>query len=196
MKPITLIQSADVVRNNINSMLHALIEIDNKDNRGKETLNAFDAWRIQTSELLNELFTDESIRTGFLKDTKVLTNKFSESENAIKLAIAIERTKHYLERLNKEVLLITYEKRDESIDKSVALFIIRKLLKNFYKHIEAMYQADVHGKGSTLDSTRGDYYSLLRWDSRTIFPLRVDETAYDYWYDRRCHVRDCDIPTL
>jgi len=190
MKSNALIQSADVVSKNINSMRQALMEIDQKDHQDKETLQAFNAWRIQTSKLLSELFTDGSIRTEFLNDTKILANKFSQAENTIKLDDAMERAKHFLERLNSDVSLTQYEKRDDDIDKPVALLIIRRLLKNFYKHIEAMYQAEVHGRGTLKKielekiKIRNEYdvqrmlYALIR----PIFPLARLEAVDDAEY--------------
>jgi len=65
------------------------------------------------------------------------------------------------------------------IDKTTASTIIRKILRNFHKHIEAMYQDEVHGNGTIkkedLDKIKiGNEYDVQRILYSLIKPIFPD----------------------
>lgn len=140
-----------------------------------------------------ENFYDQSISRDFLIETKVLPNKFSDTENVKKIDEALYKGKSYLRNLNTDIQLDKYLPRvnHDSIEKTTAVAIIRKILRNFYKHIKAMYQDEVHGNGKIkkedLDKIKigNEYdvqrilYSLIR----PIFPNARLEVADDAGYN-------------
>ncbi len=80
-----------------------------------------------------EIFYDQSISRDFLIETKVLPNKFSDTENVKKIDEALYKGKSYLRNLNTDIQLDKYLPRvnHDSIEKTTAVAIIRKILRNF-----------------------------------------------------------------
>lgn len=148
MNNATLLKATDLVIKEIHYKIEELEKIINLDDRKKQTLLEFDTWRFSVSKLLDGVFSERSISKEFLNETKVLLNKFSDVENVKKINDALNKAKNYLERLNDDIESGKYVKgNNDSVDKTTALTIIRKILRNFHKHIEAMYQDEVHRNG-------------------------------------------------
>ena len=191
MNNVTLLKEANVAIEEINYKIDDLENIVNQDYRKKQTLIEFDTWRFAVGRLLDEVFSEKTVSKEFLKETKVLLNKFSDAENANKIDIALDKAKSYLKRLNDDIVSGIYVKNNDSIDKTAALTIIRKILRNFHKHIEAMYQDEVHGNGNIkkvdLDKIRiGNEYDVQRILYSLIRPIfpearleAVDDAGYN-----------------
>lgn len=192
MNNATLLKATDLVIKEIHYKIEELEKIINLDDRKKQTLLEFDTWRFSVSKLLDRVFSERSISKEFLNETKVLLNKFSDVENVKKINDALNKAKNYLERLNDDIESGKYVKgNNDSVDKTTALTIIRKILRNFHKHIEAMYQDEVHRNGkikmADLDRIRigNEYdvqrilYSLIR----PIFPEARLEVVDDAGYN-------------
>ena len=162
--------------------------------QNKEALNEFENWRHDVRRTLDGIFSVQSVSKDFLIETKVLLNKFSDAENVNIIGDALYKGKSYLEDLNANIESGKYSpliNNNDSIEKTTALTIIRKILRNFYKHIESMYQDEVHGKGKIkkedLDKIKigNEYdvqrilYSLIR----PVFPEARLEVSDDAGYN-------------
>lgn len=163
-------------------------------NQQKNPYNAFDNWRSAVSRILEETFSTKSTSTDFLTETNVFINKFSEAESAKNLKVALDNGKSYLHRLNNDIQSGKYvpeENKDKSIGTPTALIIIRRIMRNFHKHIEAMYQSEVHGNGKIakvdLDKIKiGNEYDVQRILYSLIRPVfpearleAVDDAGYN-----------------
>jgi len=136
----------------------------------EKVMPTFEKWRIDVKRTLDGIFLEPSKSKGFLIETKVLLNKFSNADNATKIGEALGKGKRFLNDVTLEVTSGIYsfeEKKIDSIDKSTAVIIIRRILMNFYKHISSMYQDEVHGNGKIkkedLDKIKvGNEYDVQR----------------------------------
>jgi hypothetical protein len=173
-------------------MIERLKEIHESSLITKQKFDEFEGWRITASRMLNGTFSDKSISKDFSTETKVLLNKFSDVANIEKLDAALNEADRYLESVKVDIESGKYVKNDnDSIEKTVALTIFRRILRNFHKHIEAMYQDVVHGNGkikrSDLDRIRiGNEYDIQRILYsliRPIFPEARLEVVDDAGYN-------------
>ncbi len=117
--------------------------------------NIFEVWKSNTTKILKEIFSEEKVYNEFLFEIDCHPNTLSKRETIKILHRGIEKGIKFLQILLKDISEGFYDKSDiepvdkyNSIDKSTALIIIRRILKNFYKYIQAMYQDKVHGNGT------------------------------------------------
>ncbi|GKV65206.1 MULTISPECIES: hypothetical protein [unclassified Sporosarcina] len=186
----TLIIDPTVAMHKINTKKEELEQLNSQ----KNPYNEFGNWRHAVSGILEETFSTRSISRDFLTETNVFINKFSEAESDKNLKAAINNGKSYLHRLNSDIQSGKYapeENKDNSIGKSTALIIIRRILRNFHKHIDAMYQSEVHGSGKIakvdLDKIKiGNEYDVQRILYALIRPIfpearleAVDDAGYN-----------------
>lgn len=142
----------------------------------------FERWQTNVQRLLLDSFNEPIVSQQFMAKTKVFYNKFSDAENVRNVEQAREQAKGYLEDLivaiengkYSDVSLV-----DDEIDLKSARIIIRRILRNFYKHLEAMYQTPVHGNGSIkkedLDKIQlGNEYDVQRILYSIIRPVFPD----------------------
>lgn len=188
-----LIMGSDETIQEINRKIEELEKIMDLLVKKKIPLAEFDHWRLSVGRLFTESFTGNSISKDFLTETKAFLNKFSDIENAKSIEITMNRAKSYLQEVKRNVESGKYEISKSGIDyidKSMALFIIKRILRNFHKHIEAMYQDDVHRNGKIskkdLDRIRiGNEYDVQRILYaliRPIFPTARLEVPDDVGY--------------
>ncbi|MFD2615842.1 PD-(D/E)XK nuclease domain-containing protein [Terrilactibacillus laevilacticus] len=134
----------------------------------KGNLSLFEDWKSDVKNTLDQMFSEKSISKDFLNETIVFVNKFSETDTTNKVNNAYKKAIVFLENLKSNIESGIYlSEIDDSIDRSVAIIIIRRILLNFYMHIKAMYQNDVHGNGKIkkddLDKIRiGNEYDVQR----------------------------------
>lgn len=115
-------------------------------------------------------FFDDSIVAEYKSETVYMHNEFSDLANQKSILSAKNKALNYLQRL-----LIKVEGEDGNLTKvnqetfsdEQACQIVRKILINFYDHIEAMYEAPVHGKAAItkeiLDEIKiGNEYDVQR----------------------------------
>lgn len=186
---IRLTKDSELVTNDLEQMLEKLSRVDSK------SIFSFESWQTNVNKLLNSCFNMSSISEQFNIRTKVMLNKFSESENQKNIKRAMDKAKVFLEELVSSINDGVYDDttyQENSINTSTARIIVRRILRNFYKHLETMYQESVHGSGTIrkddLDkiSIGNEYdvqrilYSLIR----PIFPEtrleKVDDAGYAY----------------
>lgn len=191
---VKLVKDSNETIQKINQKLDELEGIINPEHRKNPSSNEFDNWRHSVSRMLKGIFTEQSISKEFLTDTKVLLNKFSAIESDKNLERSFRKAERYLQELREDIesgRYLLFENKIDSIDKMTALIIIRRILRNFHKHIESMYQYEVHGSGKIkkedLDRIRigNEYdvqrvlYSLIR----PVFPAARLEAADDAGYN-------------
>lgn len=176
----------------INETLNALAHFQEMADDQNDVLDSFDLWRDDVKNRLHLLFTNQSIKENFLIETKVIPNRFSEIHTKREMDSAFRKGKRFLENLVIEIEQGRYSSIaiQATIDIETAIEIIRRLLNNFYKHIETMYQAEVHGNSKfrkeDLDKIKigNEYdvqrvlYSLIK----PIFPTARLEKADDGGY--------------
>ncbi|MCY6355288.1 hypothetical protein [Clostridium sp. ZS2-4] len=130
--------------------------IINKFNLDRDTISfktGFNTWRNNTIKSLNDIFSDNSILNQFSMETVIFINKFSQQNTINTLNEGFEKGMNFLKILRSDICKGLYDEaenlnKDEAIDKTIALIIIRRILNNFHKHIQAMYQEKVHGNGT------------------------------------------------
>lgn len=189
----TLGKSPNVAMQEISHKIDELEKLINLYKEKKNVINEFENWRHDTKRLLDGIFPEQAISRDFLIETKALLNKFSEAENVKKIGDALYKGKGYLVDLNADIESGKYSPQisnDDSIEKTTALIIIRKILRNFYKHLEEMYQAEIHGNGKIkkedLDNIKiGNEYDVQRVLYSLIRPIfpearleAVDDAGY------------------
>lgn len=159
-----------------------------KGNHSIEKMSeSFNLWRKETEVVLNKIFGDNKKSKMFMLKTDCTINKVSKMN-----------TKNILiESINNGIIFIEQIKLDSenhnvnnNLDKTSAIVVIRRILQNFYKHIQVMYQEDVHRNGTIkkkdLDAIQigNEYdvqrilYSLIR----PIFPTARKEVSDDTGY--------------
>lgn len=183
-----------IVLQKIDEKKKELEKIEQLTEGGKRPYQEFENWRNTVSRMLEECFSLRSMSSEFLTDTHSFINKFSKVESAKNLKVALDSSKSYLLRLKSEIHSGKYmseENKDNSISTFTALIIIRRILRNFHKHIETMYQAEVHGNGKIAkeDLARikiGNEYDVQRILYSLIRPIfpearleAVDDAGYN-----------------
>lgn len=138
------------------------------------------AWRNTTLKILTRSFSGNVIASDFSLQTHGLTdtNIFKSTEafcNELLQSIKI------LEGLKADLIsgLHSPLRSSDLIDQGIAVTIITRLLKNFHKHIEEMYQAEVHRNGTLnqkiLNEVKiGNEYDVQRMLYSIIKPIFPD----------------------
>ncbi len=121
-------------------LLKNLHDIDEIKNAFKQiNLNIRQA--LDSSEVLSKIKSKEIY----------LENEYSKIKTKENIIKAKEKVMEYLEELIVEINNISSTLNDE-ISQEVAITIIKRILNNFYAHIETMYEQQPHGKaGITKD---------------------------------------------
>lgn len=116
-----------------------------------------------------ELFKDPTIIAEYKKETAYQENEFSSIATNKNIIRARDHGIAFLENLQTklEKLAVSDSETDKVITQEIALIIIKRVLNNFYYHIEEMYQAKVHGKAQItkekLDAIKiGNEYDVQR----------------------------------
>jgi len=112
----------------------------------------FDIWRECVIRLLKSRFNTHDLALEFEAETVYLENSLSKSSTKVEASKAVGRGKMFLSRLIQDISDNVYgeEKTSNEIPKKIALIIIKRILENFYKHIQVMYHSEVHGKSKIL----------------------------------------------
>lgn len=149
------------------------------------------SWQYTTGSVLKNIFMDDSIASSFMVRTSGVIRTQTEILQTEDIAKRFSDAKGVLIGVlsNIEVGLHDSTSTNE-INRPTAIVILRRILQNFYKHIEEMYQTRPHGNGtlkkSDLDQIKiGNEYDVQRMlysIIRPIFPrarLEVpDDTGY------------------
>lgn len=111
----------------------------------------FEAWVRETEVILKETSTRNGLDREFLSKVEVNMNAISKIETrrilTKGLGVGVSFLKELIKDLdNKNPKL--EQGINDSLDKNSALLVIRRVLQNFYKHIQVMYQEDLHGSGT------------------------------------------------
>lgn len=155
--------------------------------------NSFYKWREDTIELLNNFFYENSFALKFESEVIYLENRFSKSDTSLQIKKAINQGITFLKRLCDDILNGVYDDVDveNNISKEIAIIIIKRIMYNFYKHIEAMYESQVHGKAKILKKdldkikigNEYDVQRILYSIIKPIFPLARLEVPDDTGYN-------------
>ncbi|WP_055666029.1 hypothetical protein [Desnuesiella massiliensis] len=185
--------------NDVNKKLELQIskgyEVTNylKGNHSIEEMNkSFISWRRETETVLIEIYGDNRKSKIFLLKTDKDVNKFSKFNTIGILTEALNSGVDFIQQIKAEIKNNKTNDIEDSdyLDENSILIIIRRILQNFYKHIQTMYQEDVHGNGTikkeALDAIQigNEYdvqrilYSLIR----PIFPTARLEVSDDAGY--------------
>lgn len=129
-------KSIEIINEHIDS-LRDLEAVENIENVFKEIIIS-----------MNNALDSQEVIERLKAKTKFQFNTYSKEmakENAVR---AKDNVISYLEEVLSSIKENDYKLSDYNAEfsKEVALLIVKKILNNFYMHIEAMYEADVHGK--------------------------------------------------
>jgi len=164
-----------------------------KGNNSIEEMNkAFISWRRETELVLIEVCGDNRKSKMFFLKTDKDINKFSKLETISIITEAINSGVALIQEIKAEIKNYIADNIDNSdyLDENSTIIIIRRILQNFYKHIQTMYQEEVHGNGTIkkedLDKIQigNEYdvqrilYSLIR----PVFPTARLEVSNDAGY--------------
>ncbi len=97
-------------------------------------------------------------------------NTFSQQPDITSVISSIDKVLLLLNRIS------TLETAANELTEQSALIVVRRILRNFHKHLEEMYQKHVHGKGTLkqtdLDKiTLGNEYDVQRMLSSLLKPI-------------------------
>ncbi|MCT4619203.1 MAG: hypothetical protein N4A62_07420 [Marinisporobacter sp.] len=127
----------------------------NKNSSIAEMEKSYNQWVRGTEAILRQIFKNNQKTKEFLFNVERNINKFSKIESQNMLSEGIESGIKFLQILKEEIDNDKYSGTKESdngndyyLERNVALIIVRRILKNFYKHIQVMYQEKIHGKGT------------------------------------------------
>lgn len=179
------------------SKIEKLIEELNKINFNgniQEYKAAFNDLREAMIISLENIFSTNSIALKFESETTILENDFSKYNTRTEINKKIDCSKVFLRRLVDDISNNRYKTDSESndcISQETALVIVRRILQNFYKHIETMYQDKVHGRGKILKEdldkikigNEYDVQRILYSLIRPIFPMARVEIPNDTGYN-------------
>lgn len=166
---------------------YKLIDYLKGNNSIENMKELFVLWRKETEVVLNEVFEDNKLSKRFMLKTDTIINTISKVATKDILIKSITDGISFIEEI--ELDNESY-KIDDSLSKASAIVVIKRILQNFYKHIQVMYQDEVHNSGtikkSTLDEIQigNEYdvqrilYSLIR----PIFPTARTEVSDDVGY--------------
>ncbi|MGW9529314.1 PD-(D/E)XK nuclease domain-containing protein [Paenibacillus terrae] len=105
------------------------------------TERKLEEWRISTSRVLHRAFSNASIAREFLLKTDAET--FQHVGVSYLKGLIIDINKGLFEKISH-----SSSSDPDIIDLQSFHVIIRRIMRNFYKHIEEMYQNPVHGRGT------------------------------------------------
>jgi len=160
--------------------------------RSQKLINAleldWELWRMKTAKILESI--DSSHAHSFLMVSE-LNKSFAVKQKVIELERVLTNAIEFLKRLITDMENGLYDiQQFKVIEQSVALEVVRRILNNFYKHLESMYQSTVHGNGTIkkedLDLIKiGNEYDIQRILYaliRPIFPETRMEVTEDAGY--------------
>ncbi|TKH45853.1 hypothetical protein C1I60_05240 [Paenibacillus terrae] len=155
-----------------------LTQSENNTDEGK-----LEEWRISTSRVLQKAFSNASIAREFLLKTDA--NTFHDVGVSYLKGLIIDINKGLFEKI-----FPSSSSNPDLIDLQSFHVIIRRIMRNFYKHIEEMYHKPVHGSGTIRQEnlTRislGNEYDVQRMLFsliRPIFPEARVEISDDGGY--------------
>lgn len=187
--------------NDLSNKIRKQIELgESSINSLKPTLSTdsmqkiFDNWVNETESILKEFTTKDKLDREFISKVEISTNTISKIETKKLLIKGLDAGVKFLKELLQDINngnLQLKSNTNDSLDRDAALLVIRRVLQNFYKHIQTMYQEDLHGSGTikkeALEKIKigNEYdvqrilYSLLR----PIFPLTRVEVYNDMGYN-------------
>ncbi|MED1723507.1 hypothetical protein [Brevibacillus parabrevis] len=136
----------------------------------------FSSWRTTTARVLERLFSDQTIGQSF-----AISAFGSMRRDSDLLGVA------YLEGLIRDINRGLFEpgRTQDYIDEEHFHIIVRRLLANFYKHIQEMYQKPVHGRGTLAKAdlqkiVLGNEYDVQRMLYALIRPIFPDARVEIY----------------
>lgn len=148
-------------------------------------------WRNTAVKLLERYFSDPSVARSFLMETGDVGSSHLPSANQDGRFRFLSHGIQFLKGLGADLEQGLHDPMDEDvIQRPTAVLIIRRILQNFHKHLEAMYREKVHGSGTfqqkDLDRIRiGNEYDVQRMLYsliRPIFPEARMEVTEDTGY--------------
>lgn len=180
-----------IINNQISDGENLLREI-----RSQKLINALESnwelWRMKTARILESIDSSHahSHSHSFLMVSE-LNKSFAVKQKVIELERVLTNAIEFLKRLITDIENGLYDiQQFKVIEQSVALEVVRRILNNFYKHLESMYQSPVHGNGTIkkedLDLIKiGNEYDIQRILYaliRPIFPEARMEVTEDAGY--------------
>ncbi|WP_025683845.1 hypothetical protein [Paenibacillus maysiensis] len=140
-------------------------------------------WRISTSRILQRAFSNASVAREFLLKTDAKT--FQDAGVSYLEGLIIDVNKGLFEKISPPL-----SSGSDLIDLQSFHVIIRRIMRNFYKHIEEMYKKPVHGRGTIRQEdlakiSLGNEYDVQRMLFsliRPIFPEARVEISDDGGY--------------
>lgn len=135
---------------------------------GNNTKEKIEAWSISTSRVLQRVFSNGSVAREFLLKIDIRNRD-----------VGISYLEGLISDVNKglfEKIPLSISSDPDFIDLKSFHVIIRRIMCNFYKHIEEMYQKPVHGRG-TLEQgdlnkiSLGNEYDVQRMLYSLIRPI-------------------------
>lgn len=176
-----------IINNQISDGKNLLREL-----HSQKLINALESdwelWRMKTAKILESI--DSSHAHSFLMVSE-LNKSFAVKQKVIELERVLTNAIEFLKRLITDMENGLYDiQQFKVIEQSVALEVVRRILNNFYKHLESMYQSPVHGNGTIkkedLDLIKiGNEYDIQRILYaliRPIFPEARMEVNQDAGY--------------
>jgi hypothetical protein len=156
----------------------------------EEMSECFISWRRKTQASLSGVFEDNTKIKLFLFKTDITINKFSKDDTKNRLIEATKNGIDFIQQINADIKNDKANDMGNRLNKASAIIVIRSILQNFYKHIQVMYQEEVHGNGTIkkkdLDAIQiGNEYDVQRIlysIIRTIFTTARVEVSDDTGY--------------
>lgn len=179
-----------LINNQISDGEHLLRELRSQKLVNSELESKWELWKVTTPKILESIFKDSSLAHSFLMVSE-LNQSFTMKQKVIELEKVLIKTIEFLKRLITDIESGLYDLQQvKVIEQSVALEVVRRILNNFYKHLESMYQSPVHGNGTLkkedLDLIKiGNEYDVQRILYaliRPIFPEARMEVPEDAGY--------------
>lgn len=157
--------------------IRLLIQSENNTERKLEE------WKISTSRVLQRVFSNASVAREFLLRTDAKT--FQDADVSYLEGLIIDVNKGLFEKTSP-----LSSSGSDFIDLQSFHVIIQRIMRNFYKHIEEMYQKPVHGGGTIRQEdlakiSLGNEYDVQRMLFsliRPIFPEARVEISDDGGY--------------
>lgn len=122
----------------------------------------FNQWILETKEVLSDIFRDEEELQVFSYRTNYMINKFSSIQTKDSLRDSLKRGIQYIKQINN------ISSKDERLDLNSAIIVVRRILQNFYKHLETMYQSPVHRSGAITKEKLDAIYIGNEYDVQRI----------------------------
>lgn len=177
-----------IINNQVSDGEHLLRELGSQKSVDSALELDWELWRMKTAKILENI--DSSHAHSFLMVSE-LNKSFAVKQKVIELERVITKAIEFLKRLVTDIENGLYDLQQvKVIEQSVALEVVRRILNNFYKHLESMYQSPVHGNGTIkkedLDLIKiGNEYDVQRILYaliRPIFPEARMEVTKDTGY--------------